>query len=85
MVEQGICGQIAVTVEAFASKIVYFHNIVGYCWDFLSFVFFFEVHTIDIFRKELITDCTYFPLLSCGSITWRRAGGSCGRFGTGLT
>ena len=63
MVEQSVCGQIAITVKAFASEIVYFHNVVGYCWDFLSFMFFFEVHAIYIFRKKLITDCTYFPLL----------------------
>lgn len=64
MVEQSICGQIAIAIEAFASEIVYFHNVVGYCWDFLSFMFFLEVHTIDILRKKLIADCTYLPLLS---------------------
>ena len=85
MVEKSICGQVAITVEAFAGKIVYFHNVVGYCRDFLSFMFFFEVHTIDVFRKKLIADCTYFPLLGRGSIGGGRARGSSSRFGSGLT
>ena len=51
MVDQDICGQIAVTVDAFASKIVYFDNVVSYFWDFVSFLFLFKLNTIDILRK----------------------------------
>lgn len=34
MVEQSVCGQITITVKAFASEIVYFHNVVGYSGTF---------------------------------------------------
>ena len=73
MVDQDICGQIAVTVDTFASKIVYFDNVVSYFWDFVSFLFLFKLNTIDILRKKLVTDCTYFPLLSSTVDAWRRA------------
>ena len=59
MIDQDICGQIAVTVDAFASKIVYFDNLVSYFWDFISFLFLFKLNTIDILRKKLVTDCIY--------------------------
>ena len=59
MIDQDICGQIVVTVDAFASKIVYFDNVVSYFWDFIRFLFLFKLNTIDILRKKLVTDCIY--------------------------
>jgi hypothetical protein len=64
---------------------VYFHNVVSYGWDFLSFMLLFEVNAIDILREKLVTDCTDFPLLSGTVVAWRRACGGWWRFRTGLT
>ena len=46
-----VCGQIVITVEAFDSQIVYFHNVVGYCWDFQLYVLFQSAHYIHCQEK----------------------------------